>query len=56
MKTKRIKLEARRKKLVKELINLDPWIQGTIVQTKRMCGSKGCACSDGIHIQGGEPG
>lgn len=47
MKTKRIKLEDRRKKLVKQLINLDPWIQGTIVQTERMCGSKGCACRRG---------
>ena len=47
MRAKRIKLEARRKKLVKQLMNLDPWIQGTIVRTKRMCGSKGCACRHG---------
>ena len=47
MKTRRITLDARRKKLVKQLINLDPWIQGTIVRTRRMCGSKGCACRHG---------
>ncbi len=47
MRPKRIQLDARRKKLVKQLMNLDPWIQGTIVRTKRMCGSKGCACRRG---------
>ena len=44
---KKDKLEARRKKLVSQLIDFDPWIQGTVVQTKRICGSKGCACRHG---------
>lgn len=47
MKRKRARLEAKRRKLVKQLINLDPWIQGTVVETKRTCGSKGCACRRG---------
>jgi hypothetical protein len=47
MNRKRAKLEAKRKKLVKQLLDLDPWIQGTVVETKRTCGSKGCACRHG---------
>ena len=47
MKAKRSRLEARRKKLVSRLIRLDPWIQGTVVETRRICGSKGCACRHG---------
>ena len=43
----RDKLQARRKRLVEELLHLDPWIQGTVVQTKRICGSKGCRCRQG---------
>ena len=44
---KKDKLEAQRKKLVSRLADIDPWIQGTVVQTKRICGSKGCACRRG---------
>ena len=44
---KKDKLEAKRKKLVSQLADIDPWIQGTVVQTKRICGSKGCACRHG---------
>ena len=47
MNTKRVKLESKRKNLVQHLINLEPWIQGTVVKTERICGSKGCACRHG---------
>ena len=44
---KKGKLEAKRKNLVNQLIHFEPWIQGTVVRTKRICGSKGCACRHG---------
>jgi len=47
MKERKTRLETKRKKLLKQLIHLDPWIQGTVVQTKLTCGSKGCACKRG---------
>ena len=47
MQGKRDKLENKRKKLARQLIHLDPWIQGTVVETMRICGSKGCACRHG---------
>ena len=47
MRIKKIRLQAKRKKFVKQLIKFDPWIQGTIVRTRRMCGSRGCACRHG---------
>jgi hypothetical protein len=40
-------LDTKRKKLIQQLLLLDPWIQGTVVQMKRICGSKGCACRHG---------
>ena len=40
MNTKRVKIESKRKNLVQHLINLEPWIQGTVVKTDRICGSK----------------
>ena len=47
MKTRRAKLEVERKRLVKKLVRLDPWIQGTVVEMKRICGSEGCRCRAG---------
>jgi len=47
MKERRQKLEAKRKNLLQQLLTLDPWIQGSIALTKRICGSKGCACRHG---------
>jgi len=47
MKGRRAKLEARRKRLVKKLVGLGPWIQGTVVEMKRICGSEGCRCRSG---------
>lgn len=44
---KRTKLEGKRKKLIKELIRFDPWISGSAVEIKRICGSKGCICRRG---------
>lgn len=44
---KRIKLENKRKKLLKQLICLEPWISGSVVEIKRICGSKGCVCRRG---------
>ena len=47
MKTTRTRLEAKRSRVLKKIINLGPFIQGSLVSTTRICGKKGCACRHG---------
>jgi hypothetical protein len=37
----------RRKKLMKKLAQVGPFIEGSLTVTPRMCGTKGCACHHG---------
>lgn len=47
MKTTKRTLEARKDKLISKIAKLNPWIEGTIVTTNRICGKKNCACYKG---------
>ncbi len=46
MKTKQT-LHAQRNKLISRISKLTPWIEGTVVNTTRICGKKNCACHGG---------
>jgi hypothetical protein len=48
MKTVRSHLQANRRSLIRQIPNLDPWIEGTLVTTSRKCGKDNCTC----HHQG----
>ena len=48
MKLLRPQLQAKRLSLLRQIQNLDPWIEGTLVTTARKCGKDNCAC----HRQG----
>ena len=41
-------LQAKRLSLLRQIQNLGPWIEGTLVATTRKCGKDNCAC----HRQG----
>jgi len=47
MKDRKKELEKRREELVGRMSELSPWIQGSVVVVKRVCGQKGCACHRG---------
>ena len=40
----RLQLQTKRQALLRQLQNLGPWIEGTLVATTRKCGKEGCAC------------
>ena len=40
----RIRLEARQKDLMRQLSQVGPWMEGTLVSTTRFCGKDNCAC------------
>jgi hypothetical protein len=40
----RLQLQTKRQTLLRQLQNLGPWIEGTLVATTRKCGKEGCAC------------
>jgi hypothetical protein len=40
----RLQLQIKRQTLLRQLQNLGPWIEGTLVATTRKCGKEGCAC------------
>ena len=44
MKAKKQTLQAQRNKLISRISKLNPWIEGTVVNTTRICGKKNCAC------------
>jgi hypothetical protein len=44
METKKQTLQAQRNKLISRISKLNPWIEGTVVTTTRICGKKNCAC------------
>lgn len=44
MSTQRGQLQVQRRALIRQLNQLGPWIEGTLVFTARTCGKKGCAC------------
>ena len=44
----RSQLHRKRLSLSRQIPNLDPWIEGTLVTTSRKCGKENCAC----HHQG----
>ena len=48
MKPLRSRLHTQRLSLLRQIQNLDPWIEGTLVTTSRKCGKDNCAC----HHQG----
>ena len=48
MKLLRPQLQAKRLSLLRQIQNLGPWIEGTLVTTARKCGKGNCAC----HHQG----
>ncbi len=48
MKLLRPHLQAKRLSLLRQIQNLGPWIEGTLVITARKCGKDNCAC----HHQG----
>ena len=48
MKRLRPQLQAQRLSLLRQIQNLGPWIEGTLVATARKCGKDNCAC----HHQG----
>ncbi len=48
MRLLRPQLQAKRRSLLRQIQNLDPWIEGTLVTTARKCGKDNCAC----HHQG----
>jgi hypothetical protein len=62
MKDRREELEKRREELVRRMSGLSPWIQGSMVVVKRVCGQKGCACHRGgkkhpaMYLTGKEAG
>jgi hypothetical protein len=47
MKERREELEQQREEVVRRMTELGPWIQGSVVVVKRVCGQKGCACHRG---------
>lgn len=47
MPFERRRLEAKRKRLLRKIVELDPWIQGSLVSTKRICGKPNCSCRRG---------
>lgn len=47
MKRKRQSIEVQRGHLIRKLGHLQPWMEGTVVVTRRICGSMGCACRHG---------
>ena len=62
MVTQRARLEARRKRLMGRLVDIGPWVQGSLVSTARRCGKKNCACQRGgakhpvLYLTGKEGG
>lgn len=48
MKLLRSQLHRKRLSLLRQIPNLGPWIEGTLVTTSRKCGKDNCAC----HHQG----
>lgn len=44
MKTKKQTLQVQRNRLISRISKLNPWIEGTVVTTTRICGKKNCAC------------
>jgi len=40
----KLQLQTKRQNLLRQLQNLDPWIEGSLVSTSRKCGKKNCAC------------
>jgi hypothetical protein len=40
----RLQLQTKRQALLRQLQNLGPWIEGSLVATTRKCGKEGCAC------------
>lgn len=44
MKSIRLQLQVRRRDLIKEMRKIGPWVEGTLVCTQRICGTRGCAC------------
>ena len=48
MKRLRSQLQSKRLSLIRQIQNLGPWIEGTLVTTARKCGKDNCAC----HRQG----
>ena len=49
MEAKKQILQAKRNKLISKISKLNPWIEGTVVTTTRICGKKNCACHrDGL--------
>ena len=44
MKPLRSQLQDKRLSLLRQIQNLDPWIEGTLVATSRKCGKENCAC------------
>jgi len=47
MKDRKKELEKRREEVVRRMSELSPWIQGSVVVVKRVCGQKGCVCHRG---------
>ena len=47
MKDRKKELEKRREEIVRRMSELGPWIQGSVVVVRRVCGQKGCACHRG---------
>lgn len=62
MKDRKKELERRREQAVRRIAELGPWIQGSVVVVKRVCGQKGCACHRGgekhpaMYLTGKEAG
>jgi hypothetical protein len=62
MKDRKKELEKRREEIVRRMSGLSPWIQGSVVVVKRVCGQKGCACHRGgskhpaMYLTGKEAG
>ncbi len=48
MRLSRPQLQAKRLSLLRQIQDLGPWIEGTLVTTARKCGKDNCAC----HRQG----
>lgn len=48
MKSLRTQLQTKRLSLRRQIQNLGPWMEGTLVTTSRKCGKENCAC----HHQG----
>ena len=40
----KLQLQTKRQNLLRQLQNLDPWIEGSLVSTSRKCGKKNCVC------------